>query len=80
MRNRLAAAAVAGSLAAAVAAPFALAAPSRPSGNVVQIAALASGLQYSTKTLHAAAGKVTIVFTNRSQLQHNVRLEIGEYV
>ena len=78
MRNRLAAVAVAGTLAAGVAAPLATAAPAGSGGNVVRIAALASGLQYSTKTLRAAAGKITLVFTNRSQLQHNVRLEIGE--
>ncbi|HET7568312.1 MAG TPA: plastocyanin/azurin family copper-binding protein [Gaiellaceae bacterium] len=80
MRNRLAAAAVGTTiaLAAATAIPLAAAAPQAPAGSVVRIAAVANGLAYSTKTLSAKAGKVTIVFTNRSQLRHNVRLEVGE--
>ena len=78
MRRRLAAALVAGSLAAAVAAPLAGAAPHHTVGHLVHIAAVANGLKYDTKTLHATAGKVTLVFTNRSQLRHNVRLEIGK--
>ena len=37
-----------------------------------------NGLAYNKKTLHATAGQVTIVFTNRSHLKHDFRLEIGE--
>lgn len=75
MRNAIAAMTAAVLVGGAVAAPLALAAPS---STVVRVSALASGLKYSTKGLKAKAGAVTIVFTNRSQLQHNVRLEIGE--
>jgi len=78
MRNRLVAGAVAGLAAVTLAAPAALAAREHQAGSVVRIAAVANGLRYDRKTLHANAGKVTIVFTNRSQLRHNVRLEIGE--
>ena len=79
MRNRLTAAVVAGSLAAAVAVPLAVAAPQhQTAGHVVDIAAVANGLKYNKTTLHATAGKITLVFTNRSHLHHNIRLEIGE--
>ena len=44
----------------------------------MRIAALSSGLRYNVKTVHAHAGTVTLEFTNRSQIRHNVRLEIGE--
>ena len=76
MRYRLAVAAAAVAAVAAVAAPVSPAA--RSTGSIVRVSALASGLKYSTKTLHARPGAVTLVFTNRSQLRHNVRLEIGE--
>ena len=78
MRKRLAAAVVAGSLAAAIAAPFAGAAPLGTAGHVVHIAAVKNGLKFDTKTLYASAGKVTIVFTNRSHIKHDVRIEVGE--
>lgn len=54
--------------------PAALAAPA----NSVHITALASGLKYDTKRVTAKAGKITIVFTNKSKLRHNVRIELGE--
>ena len=80
MRKRLAAGTVACSLAlaVAVATPLAGAAPQHAAASVVHIAALAKSLKFDTKALHATAGKVTIVFTNRSHLKHDVRLEIGE--
>jgi plastocyanin len=48
------------------------------STSIVKVSALASGLKYNTTVLHAKAGKVEIVFTNASKLQHNVRIESGE--
>lgn len=75
MRNAIAAVTAATLVGGAIAAPLALASPA---ANVVRISAVASGLKYSTKILKARAGAVTIRFTNRSQLRHNVRLEIGE--
>lgn len=72
VRNVITALLVAG----AVAAPTAVAAPGISS--VVKIAASKSGLKYNTKTLHARAGRIELVFTNPSTLRHNVRLEVGE--
>jgi uncharacterized cupredoxin-like copper-binding protein len=78
MRKLVVVAVVAGSLAAAIQAPLAGAAPNRTTGSVVHIAAVANGLKFDKKTLHATAGSVTLVFTNRSHIKHDVRLEIGE--
>ena len=78
MKNRLTAALAACVVAAGGAASLAAAAPQHPAGNVARISAVANGLAYSTKVMHAKAGTITIVFTNLSQLRHNVRLEIGE--
>jgi uncharacterized cupredoxin-like copper-binding protein len=61
----------------AVAAPGALANGHRQM-SVVHLTAVKSGLAYNTKTAHAKAGRVKIVFTNLSPLHHNVRLEQGE--
>lgn len=72
MRNVIAAMLVVG----AVAAPAAVAAPHVSS--VVRVAAAQSGLRYTSKTLHAKAGRIELVFANPSMLQHNVRLEQGE--
>ena len=47
--------------------------------SVVKVSALASGLAYNTNVLHAHPGKITLVFTNRSTLDHNVRIESGEH-
>ena len=33
---------------------------------------------FNTKVLHARAGTIKLVFTNRSTLHHNVRIESGE--
>jgi plastocyanin len=46
--------------------------------SVVKVSALASGLKYNTKVLRAHPGKIKLVFTNLSPLQHNVRIESGE--
>ena len=46
--------------------------------STVKLTALASGLKYNTKVLRAHPGKIKIVFTNQSMLQHNVRIESGE--
>ena len=72
MRNVIAAGLVVG----AIVAPGAIAAPHVSS--VVHVAAAKSGLRYTTKTLHAKAGRVELVFSNPSMLRHNVRLEQGE--
>ena len=55
-------------------------ASARPSTapSVVKVSALASGLKYNTKVLRAHPGKIKLVFTNRSTLRHNVRIESGE--
>ncbi len=47
--------------------------------SVVKVTALASGLKYNTKVLRAHHGKIKLVFTNQSMLQHNVRIENGEH-
>jgi uncharacterized cupredoxin-like copper-binding protein len=72
VRNVIAAVLVAG----VVAVPAALAAPRISS--VVHVAAAKNGLRYTTRTLHANAGRIELVFNNPSMLQHNVRLEQGE--
>lgn len=72
MRNVIAVVLVFG----AVAAPAAFAAPHISS--VVDVAAPKDGLRYTTRTLHAKAGRIELVFRNPSMLRHNVRLEQGE--
>jgi plastocyanin len=54
------------------------AAAAAPVSSVVHLAAAKSGLRYTTKVLHAKSGRIEIVFTNESQLRHNVRVEKGE--
>ncbi len=76
MRSSLAALATAMVAAVSIAVPVSVASTS--TGNLVRISAIASGLKYNVKSVHAKAGAVTIQFTNLSQLRHNVRLEIGE--
>jgi plastocyanin len=78
MNNRLTAVFAAGVIATGGAASLAAAAPQHPASNVVHLSAVANGLAYNTKVLHAKAGMVTIDFTNLSHLRHNVRLEVGE--
>ena len=75
MKHRLVLALVILGAAASVAVPFATASSN---ASIVRISAIASGLKYNTKLLHAKAGRITIDFSNLSQLRHNVRLEVGE--
>jgi uncharacterized cupredoxin-like copper-binding protein len=42
---------------------------------VLHITAMASGLRYDKKTLHARAGKVTIEMKNLSVLKHDVAIK-----
>jgi plastocyanin len=68
--------ALAAAIATAVVVGPAAASPASPS--TVKVSALATGLKYNTKVLRAKAGKIKLVFTNQSMLQHNVRIESGE--
>ena len=45
---------------------------------VVKVTALSSGLKFNTKVLRAHPGKIKLVFTNKSTVKHNVRIESGE--
>ncbi len=63
---------------AVVVAGPAAARPATTTTTVVKVSALASGLKYNTKVLRAKSGKIKLVFTNQSMLQHNVRIESGE--
>jgi plastocyanin len=51
----------------------------KATSNVVHISAPVSGLRYDQKTVHARAGKIKIIFLNRSPLKHNVNIESGEH-
>lgn len=46
--------------------------------NVVHLSAPVSGLRYDQKVVRAHAGRIRIVFLNRSALKHNVNIELGE--
>jgi plastocyanin len=46
--------------------------------NVVHLSAPVSGLQYDQKLVRSHAGRIKIVFLNRSALRHNVNVEKGE--
>ena len=49
------------------------------SPNVVHLSAPASGMmRYDQKVVRTHAGRIKIVFLNRSPLQHNVNVEHGE--
>jgi plastocyanin len=45
----------------------------------IHLSAPVSGLRYDQRIVHAYAGKIEIVFLNRSGLQHNVNVEQGEH-
>jgi plastocyanin len=64
---------------AAIAVPAVSSASTDTTGNVVHISAPVSGLRYDQKTVHAHAGRIKIVFLNRSALKHNVNVENGEH-
>jgi plastocyanin len=56
--------------------PMAASATTTPS--IVHISAPVSGLRYNQKVVRVPAGKIKIVFLNRSTLKHNVNVEHGE--
>ena len=58
--------------------PIAGSTASAASSNVVHLSAPVSGLRYDQKVVHARAGRIRIVFLNRSHLKHNVNVELGE--
>jgi plastocyanin len=58
-------------------AAIASASPVNP--QVVHLSAPVSGLRYDQKVVRAHAGKIAIVFLNRSTLRHNVNVELGEH-
>ena len=47
--------------------------------SIVHLSAPVSGLRYDQKVVRAHAGKIKIVFRNRSALKHNVNVEQGEH-
>jgi plastocyanin len=47
--------------------------------NVVHLSAPVSGLKYDQKVVRAHAGRIKIVFLNRSAIKHNVNIEQGEH-
>lgn len=80
MRKLLLVLATSGTLLTGVVAT-ATAAPSQTTvagAHVVHLSAPVSGLKYDQKVVHTRAGRIEIVFTNRSVLQHNVNVELGE--
>jgi plastocyanin len=46
--------------------------------SVVHLSAPASGLRYDQKVVHAHAGRIKVIFLNRSAMKHNVNVELGE--
>jgi plastocyanin len=46
---------------------------------IVHMSAPASGLKYDQKIVRAHAGRIKIVFLNRSAIKHNVNIEQGEH-
>jgi uncharacterized cupredoxin-like copper-binding protein len=73
MRKLLLVAAAAAALSALVISNAIAAPPS-----IVHLSAPVSGLRYDQKVVHAHAGRIKIVFLNRSALKHNVNVELGE--
>jgi len=74
MRKLLLVLVATGALAAAAVSTATAATP-----NVVHLSAPVSGLRYDQKVVHAHAGKIKIIFLNRSPLKHNVNVEHGEH-
>lgn len=56
----------------------AVAAASAATVSVVRLSAPVSGLRYDQKVVRARAGRIKIVFLNRSALRHDVNVEQGE--
>lgn len=46
--------------------------------NIVHLSAPVSGLRYDQKVVRAHAGRIKVIFLNRSPLKHNVNVEHGE--
>jgi plastocyanin len=69
--------AVLAALAAAIVAAGPAAAGPSSTPNVVKVTALSSGLAYNKKVLRARPGKVKLVLTNLSPLDHDVRVAKG---
>ena len=59
---------------------FAAAKPSAATGTKLNVTAMATGLMFSTKSLKAKAGKITITLTNKSPLAHDLVVETGETI
>jgi plastocyanin len=78
MRNLSALLVVAVSAVALLALPAVGTAAPQAATSIVKVSALPSGLMFNTKVLRAHAGTIKLVFTNRSTLRHNVRIESGE--
>ena len=74
MRKLLLVLVAAGALAAAAVSTATAANPS-----IVHLSAPVSGLRYDQKIVRAHAGRIKIVFLNRSPLKHNVNVELGEH-
>ncbi len=64
---------------AAIAVPAVSSASQGAVSSVVHLSAPVSGLRYDQKTVHAHAGRIKIVFLNRSAIKHNVNVENGEH-
>ncbi|HEY8644709.1 MAG TPA: plastocyanin/azurin family copper-binding protein [Gaiellaceae bacterium] len=64
---------------AAIAVPAVSSASTHTISSVVHLSSPVSGLRYDQKTVHAHAGRIKIIFLNRSALKHNVNVENGEH-
>jgi plastocyanin len=76
--RRLSVAAVAAFAGLLLALPAVAPAASTSAVSVVHISAPVSGLRYDQHIVRAHAGRIKIVFFNRSTLRHNVNVEHGE--
>lgn len=79
MKKLIPALAVVGAI-AAVTTGTALAAPAAAPATALKVTAVASGLKFSTSSLKAKAGKITITLTNASPLPHDLVVEAGEKI
>ena len=81
MHKLLPTAAVAVAAAAALSgSALAAKAPASAGGTKLHLTAVANGLAFSTKSLKAKAGRITISLTNASALKHDLVIEQGEKV
>jgi uncharacterized cupredoxin-like copper-binding protein len=63
----------------AIAVPAVSTASTHAVSSVVHLSAPVSGLRYDQKIARAHAGRIKIVFLNRSGIKHNVNVERGEH-